>query len=252
MMKRVLLADGLKLKRTSLPIVLLLVPLLVLAYELINLTYRSEYVVKQAELFKANSLWEYLLFDNSLLFGLGFPLVATISASMIVNIEHQSNSWKAVLSQPVSRAVIYLSKFLWILLGLTFSVSFFFIGTLLLGKVLGFEGDIPLWLILGDSYSILFTTLPIVSFQLWLSITFKNQAFSIIIGAVSSMMGLFLAAGSTTRWMPLAYPVQSSTISLQYEGLSYNGDLSAYIIINTLVGIILLVIGLIHFTRRDI
>ncbi|MGJ3194898.1 ABC transporter permease [Peribacillus frigoritolerans] len=251
MMKRVLLADRLKLKRTSLPILLLLVPLLVLAYELVNLTYRSEYVAKQALLFKADSLWDYLLFDNSILFGLGFPLAITIAASIIANIEHQSNSWKEILSQPVSRSKIYLSKFCWLFLGLTFSVSVFFIGMLLLGKLLGFEGDIPLGLILGDSYSMLITALPIMSIQLWLSITFKNQAFSILIGAISAMMGLFLAAGSTTRWMPLAYPAQSSTISLQYEGLGYNGDLSAYLIINMLVGIVLLLIGLIHFTRRD-
>lgn len=46
-MKKLLWADQLKLKRSSLLIVVLLVPLLIIAYELVNLTYRSEYVEKQ-------------------------------------------------------------------------------------------------------------------------------------------------------------------------------------------------------------
>ncbi len=41
---KLLWADQLKLKRSSLLIVVLLVPLLIIAYELVNLTYRSEYV----------------------------------------------------------------------------------------------------------------------------------------------------------------------------------------------------------------
>lgn len=251
MIRSIFWADRLKLRRTSLPAILVLVPLLVLAYELVNLTYRADYVVRQAALFKAQSMWEFLLYDNSLLYGLGFPLAATIVTSMIVNIEHQSNSWKAILAQPISKVGIYMSKFAWTILGLTFSASIFFVGTILLGKGLGFEGKMPLWLIFADSYSILITTLPMIAFQFWLSIVFKNQAFPIIVGAILSIMGLFLAAGSTTRWLPLAYPVQSSTVTLQYEGLGYNGDLPAYITINILVGIVLLVIGMIDFRRRE-
>lgn len=251
-MRNVLSADRLKLKRSSLSIVLLLVPLLVIAYESVNLTYRSEYVLKQASLFKAKSMWEYLIFDNSILLGLGFPLAITIAASIIANIEHQSNSWKQTLSFPISRAQIYLSKYVWLLVGLLFSVTFFSIGLIVLGKLLNFKGDMPIGLLLGDSFAMLVTALPLISIQLWLSITFKNQAFSILIGAVSSMVGLFLASGVTTRWFPLAYPVQSSTVILQYKGLGYNPDLPAYLVINFLLGIVLMIIGLMHFSKRDV
>ncbi|MDI3410553.1 ABC transporter permease [Bacillus sonorensis] len=96
-MKQVLHGDGLKLKRSSLFVVIVLVPLVVLAYEWLNITYRGEYVQKQADMFKASSMWQYLLFDNSMLFGLGFPLAVTIMASIIANTEHQTNSWKQTL-----------------------------------------------------------------------------------------------------------------------------------------------------------
>ncbi|OMI30726.1 MrsG [Bacillus haynesii] len=187
-------------------------------------------------------MWQYMLFDNSLLFGLGFPLAVTIIASIIANIEHQTNSWKQTLSLPVSRVGIYLSKYIWLFNSLLLTATIFAIGMVVLGKALGFEGPIPWGLLFGDGYVMLLTALPIMSFQLWLPITFKNQAFAILIGTVSSIVGLFLASGMTTRWFPLAYPSQSSTIILQYEGLGINPDLSAVVIINVFVGMLLLFI----------
>ncbi|MGN9867127.1 ABC transporter permease [Bacillus swezeyi] len=251
-MRQVLRGESLKLRRSSLFIVAILVPLVVLAYELLNLTYRGEYVQKQAEMFKASSMWQYMLFDNSMLFGLGFPLAVTIIASIIANIEHQTNSWKQMLSLPISKVRVYLSKYIWLFNSLLLTTTLFAIGMVVLGKALGFEEPIPWGLVFGDSYVMLLTALPIMSFQLWLSITFKNQAFSILIGTVSSIVGLFLAAGITTRWFPLAYPSQSSTIILQYEGLGINPDLSAFVVINIFVGLMLLIVGTLHFKKRDV
>ncbi|MBU8786109.1 MULTISPECIES: ABC transporter permease [Bacillus] len=251
-MKQVLYGDLLKLKRSSLFIAVFLVPLVVLAYELLNLTYRVEYVQRQAEMFKASSMWQYMLFDNSMLFGLGFPLAVTIIASIIANIEHQTNSWKQTLSLPISRVRIYLSKYIWLFNSLLLTAAVFAIGMVVLGKALGFEGPVPWGLLFGDSFAMLLTALPIMSFQLWLSITFKNQAFSILIGTISSIVGLFLAAGMTTRWFPLAYPSQSSTVILQYEGLGVNPDLSAFVVINVFAGVALLFMGAFHFKKRDV
>ena len=205
-MKKLLWADQLKLKRSSLLIVVLLVPLLIIAYELVNLTYRSEYVEKQAEMFHAGSMWMYLLYDNSLLFGLGFPLAATLSASIIANIEHQANGWKQTLSFPVSRMRIYVSKFICLVVSLFISSTIFLLGMVLLGKLVGFEGSVPWGLLFGDSYSMLVTVLPIMAFQIWLSMVFSNQAFSILVGSVSSIMGLFwqlLNQRDGFRWLIL-------------------------------------------------
>ncbi len=251
-MKHLLKADKIKLKRSSLPIIVLLVPFLILAYELVNLTYRGDFVEKQAEMFQADSMWTYLLYDNSLLFGLGFPLAVTLAASIIANVEHQANGWKQTLSLPISRVRVYLSKFSWLFISLFFSTTIFMLGMFLLGNILGFEGNTPWKLLIGDSYSMLVVILPIMSVQFWLSMTVKNQAFSILIGAVSSMMGLFLAAAQTTRWFPLAYPSQASTVILQYEGLGYNQDLSAYLVISFCLGIILLVLGSFQFAKREV
>ncbi|MBY0595226.1 ABC transporter permease [Bacillus bingmayongensis] len=251
-MKKILWADQLKLKRSSILIIVLLVPLLILAYELVNLTYRADFVEKQAEMFHAGSMWMYILYDNSLLFGLGFPLAVTLAASVIANIEHQANGWKQTLSMPISRGEIYLSKFIWLTISLFLSTTIFLIGMVLLGKILAFEGDIPWGLLIGDCYGMLITVLPIIAFQFWLSMTIKNQAFSILIGSVSAIMGLFLAAAQTTRWFPLAYPVQSSTVILQYEGIGYNSDFSAFLVINLILGITLMFIGSMHFAKQNV
>ncbi|MED4532375.1 ABC transporter permease [Metabacillus fastidiosus] len=251
-MKKILWADLLKLKRSSILIIVLLVPLLILAYELVNLTYRADFVEKQAEMFHASSMWMYLLYDNSLLFGLGFPLAVTIAASVIANIEHQANGWKQTLSLPVSRGKIYLSKFIWLTISLFLSITVFLISMLFLGKILGFEGNVPWGLLIGDCYGMLITVLPITAFQFWLSMIIKNQAFPILIGSISAIMGLFLAAAQTTRWLPLAYPIQSSTVILKYEGIGYNPDFSAYLVINLILGISLMFIGSIHFAKQNV
>lgn len=251
-MRKILWADQLKLKRSSIVMIVLLVPLLILAYELVNLTYRADFVGKQAEMFGAGSMWMYLLYDNSLLFGLGFPLAATLAASVIANIEHQANGWKQTLSMPISRGKIYLSKFIWLAIFLFLSSTIFLIGMVLLGNVLGFEGDIPWSLLIGDCYGMLIAILPIMAFQFWLSMTINNQAFSILIGSVSAIMGLFLAAAQTTRWLPLAYPIQSSTVILQYEGIGYNPDFSAFLVINLFLGITLVFIGSMHFAKQNV
>src|SRR5699024_6650285 len=106
--------------------------------------------------------------------------------------------------------------------------------------------------LIGDRYSMLVVILPIMSVQFWLSMTVKNQALSIFIESVSPMIGLFLDAYHTTRWFLLAYPSQASTVILQYEGLGYNQDLSAYLFISFCLGIILLVLGSFQFARREI
>ncbi|KIL72752.1 ABC transporter permease [Bacillus badius] len=250
-MKEILRADQLKLKRSSILIIVLLIPILILTYELVNFTYRAELVDKQAELFHAGSMWMYLLYDNSLLFGLGFPLAATLAASIIANIEHQADGWKQLLAFPVSRSKVYLSKFIWLTMSLLISLTIFLIGMILLGKALEFEESVPLGLLAGDSYGMLIATLPFTAFQLWLSMTIKNQAFPILIGAICTIMGLFLAAVQMTRWFPLAYPIQSSTVILQYEGIGYNTDLPVYLAINLMLGIALLCMGVIHFVKRD-
>lgn len=251
-MRKILWAEQLKLKRSSLLIIVLLVPLLILAYEMVNFTYRAAFVEKQVEMFGTDSMWMYLLYDNSLLFGLGFPLAATLTASVIANIEHQANGWKQTLSMPISRGKIYFSKFIWMTISLFLSVTVFLFGMVLLGKVLGFGENVPWGLLLGDCYGMLIAVLPMMAFQFWLSMIIKNQAFSILIGAISAIMGLFLAAAQTTRWFPLAYPSQASTVILQYEGIGYNPDFPAFLVISLLLGIILVFIGAIHFAKQNI
>ena len=82
----------------------------------------------------------------------------------------------------------------------------------LLGKLVGFEGSVPWGLLFGDSYSMLVTVLPIMAFQIWLSMVFSNQAFSILVGSVSSIMGLFwllLNQRDGFRWLILVNLRQS-------------------------------------------
>lgn len=252
MMNQLIVSDFVKMKRSSFLWVGLIIPLVVLAYEIVNFTYRGQYVNNQLDLFHADSMWSYLLWDNSFLIGLGVPLGITISASMIANIEHQANSWKQTLSFPVSRIQVYLSKFFWLFVSSIASAVFFALGMIVLGKGLGFESAVPWKSIWTDSISVYLAALPFMAVQLWLSMVIKNQAFSIAIGSISTIMGLFLAMSQATRWLPWALPVQSSTIMLGTNGLESNPDLSSFLILACIVGFVIILIGAVHFTKRDV
>ncbi|CEH29164.1 ABC transporter permease [Aneurinibacillus migulanus] len=252
MIKKLILSDRVKMKRTPLKWVVLLIPMVVLAYEIVNFSYRSAYIKQQMNVFHADTMWSYLIWDNSFLLGLGVPLGITLAASIIANVEHQANSWKQTLSMPISRIQVYVSKFIWLFGSSIISALIFSISMVAIGKILNFESDIPWRDVWGDSLSVYLTAIPFMSVQLWISMLIKNQAFSITIGSVSTMMGLFMAMNQTTRWLPWAFPVQASTIMLGESGLTNNLELSAFLVLSFMQGFVILLAGAIHFAKKDV
>ncbi|MBU5483424.1 ABC transporter permease [Clostridium sp. MSJ-11] len=244
-------SDKLKLKGMSLFWISISLPLMIFVYESLNFFFRVEYIEKMTEMFNANSLWDYLIFDNSLLLGLGVPLSITIIASALCNIEHQSNCWKQILSLPIPKTNIYLGKLSWLMISLFISSIALTIGMLLIGFIFNFKGNIPWKSLLGDSILVYITSFPIITLQLWLSMTIKNQAFPIAAGAISSMMGLFFAMNKNLRWLFWAYPTQASTIMLGEKGLTHNPDLRIFIIGSLVIGCIFLITGTLHFKHKD-
>ncbi len=252
MINSIINSDKLKLKNTSLLWVIISLPLLVLAYELANFFFRYEYIMKLAEMFHSNSMWDYLIYDNSMILGLGVPLSITVITSIICNIDHQSNAWKQILSLPVNKGNIYISKILLLIASLIISAFVLAISMLIVGLAFQFKGPIPWKVLLGDCVAVYMTSFPIMALQLWFSMIMKNQALPITIGALSSMMGMFLAMNTKLRWLFWAYPIQASTITLGQNGLLDNPDLLIFIIGSFIFGCIFFILGTFHFVRKDL
>jgi len=246
-------SERIKFRRTSLALVTLLIPVLTLFYEIMNFLFRSETLYRFAYEKKAN-LWVYFIFDKHFFLSLALPLGITLAASIIANTEHQAHAWKQICALPVSRIQLYFSKFLILMVTSLISATLLGIGMALFGVIFGFKGDIPWFMIFGDSYFPYFASIPIMGIQLWLSMVVHNQAFSISIGTVSTVVGLFLAIDPKTQWLPWAYPLASSTIRLNYQTQRFteNPDLFLVVLIGVILGAFLVMAGAFHFAKRDV
>lgn len=130
-------------------------------------------------------------------------LGATLLASMVVDVEHRSDTWKSMFALPVRRWQAYLSKLGWtatllaassVLMGLGYAaiVTWQGIGPVEWSQVVRLTA-IP-WI----------GTLPLLAFQLLLSTAFRNQAVPLAVGIVTPMFGMGMQA--VPYWFPWRLP----------------------------------------------
>jgi hypothetical protein len=251
-MIKILQSDLLKSKRTLLGLVILLIPSVTIIFEVINFLLREQSLQRLANEMNTD-MWHVFLNDKQFILSLSVPVGISIMASMIANMEHQANGWKQLLAFPVLRTKVYLSKFILLFLYSIASATLLFLGMLLFGAIFDL-GDVPYGQAFGDSYISILTAIPIMSIQLWLSIGINNQTYSILIGVMSSMVGLFCALSSTLKWLPWAYPIMSTVMRFNYDTkqILYNSDLLFLLFLSLGIGLIILALSLNHFSRKEI
>jgi hypothetical protein len=231
---------------------MLLIPSVTLVFEVINFLLREQSLQNVADEMHTD-MWQVFLNDKQFILSLSVPVGISIMASIIANMEHQANAWKQLLAFPVPRMKVYLSKFILLFLYSITSATLLFTGMLLFGVIFDL-GDAPYSQVLGDSYMAILTALPIMSFQLWFSIGIKNQTYSILIGVMSSMIGLFCAMSSIFKWLPWAYPIMSTAKRFNYETnqILSNSNLGSLVFLSLGIGLILLVLGSVYFSRKEV
>lgn len=195
-----------------------------------------------------------LLFSNSvLIYGLLiFPMLVTIIIAMITRIEHSNNGWKGLLSLPLKRKDVYLSK---LLLGcgiLLYNIVILSTGIIASGIVFGASRPIPFDVVLLRPILAFIAALPIISLQFYLSMRFKNAGIPLGVGALS-ILPTILVANSTKYWIfyPWTYPmltmmphfITSSDQTMKYS-IMYGVSIISFIMI---IGM-----GLLQFNKKDI
>lgn len=200
--------------------------------------------------------WETLISNLSLLNGLFLSIMIAVIVSRLVDLEHKENTWKMLFSSPVSKMSIYLSKLICIMILLVFSGVISFLGILLISKVFNFAGSIPFFLIFKYITFYIITSLPIVAFQLWISLIIKNQAFALGAGIVGSFLGYFASMFSWNKVLFWTYPTSSSPIGFEFveDKMIYiqNTEVPLVISLSIVTGILLILISSIHFLKKDI
>ncbi|EJR44309.1 hypothetical protein IIM_05222 [Bacillus cereus VD107] len=200
--------------------------------------------------------WETLISNLSMLNGLFLSIMIAVIVSRLIDLEHKENTWKMLFSSPVSKISIYFGKLICVMILLIFSGIVSFIGIILISKVLNFSGSIPLLLIFKYIIFYIITSLPIVAFQLWISLMIKNQAFALGAGIAGSFLGYFGRMFSWNKLLFWTYPSSSSPIGYEFieNKMIYtqNTEVPLIISLSIVVGILLILISSIRFLKKDV
>jgi lantibiotic transport system permease protein len=232
----ILASDFIKIKRKLIWFLIFLGPFGVVALEAVNFGLRYDYLTKVYE----QNVWMGLIEEASYLAIPALMLGLTLIASMISNIEHQTNAWKQLLALPVSKLQVFTGKFILTAILLFVSSTFLIVGVIALGIFLKFGVDIPMLPLLKMAYFPYLAAMPFIAVQIWLSITMKNQAIPLVIGIVGTILSLM--SFRFPDWMPWKWP----SLQNSWEDPMYS------VLFGIASGLAIYLIGLIDFARKDV
>ncbi|MBC8112630.1 MAG: ABC transporter permease [Verrucomicrobia bacterium] len=193
------------------------------------------------------NIWE-IYFERGHIFSIIFfmPFFVVLVISLLVQIEHKSNTWKHLLTLPIGKAEIYFSKLLLILTMLVLCYFLFVVfllgGGFLLGIVhpkLPFLSQTPNFQFITKTGIKLFVaSLAITSIHYWASLRIKNQILPIGIGLIGIVSTLILNEGwKNIVYFPWAFPLLTYKFIKQPEfWLNHEWRSLAYFAVITLLG----------------
>lgn len=151
------------------------------------------------------------------------PLLMVLIIALVFNIEHKSNTWKHIFVLPVSKAKIFIAKYL-VLLTLTLLLycllsGFYLFGGYLLGwwkPEFGFLNHSPSYAYEGAQTNIVtyisrsfITVLAVLAIHFWLSFRLKNlfSTIGIGLGGVVLTIGMYISHWHSLIYMPYGFPI---------------------------------------------
>lgn len=193
MLRRCLSAEWMKLRRSRIGLILMILPILSVSMGTANF-YMNQGVLTR----EWYSLWSQV----GLFYGEFFlPLLIAILCSYLWRLEHLNKNWNMLMTAPVLAAGIFLAK--WIAAGvLLMFVQLFFLALYVLGgKLAGLASDLPEelagWLLRGWIAS-----LAISAMQLALSMRIRSFAAPVGIGLCAVFIGLGLYVADLGLFFP--------------------------------------------------
>ncbi len=247
-------ADWQRMRRTWLVPLTILGPLGVTVLGVILFLMRGEYML---EAYRAGTQTGFQVATGELgmiqVFSLG--LGAALLASMIVDLEHRSDMWKATFALPVSRWRTYTVKYAWCagLLAASSALMSFGYAAIMLWQHLG---PLPLRELIRIAVLPWVAVLPLLAFQLLLSTWFANQAFPLAAGILAPLFGMGMS--KLPPWTPWRLPAQALVYSVggvvpgsPGEQLSWFGS-PQIVIFGVFEAVLLVLLGAAILSRREI
>ncbi|MFJ8260501.1 ABC transporter permease [Rummeliibacillus sp. NPDC094406] len=235
MIRNLIVTDFLKIKRKGFWFLTFLGPFGIVAMQMVNYGVRKDYLLKQSE-----DDWGYYLDNVSSFTPLAIVLGIAILTSLMASLEDETNAWKQLIALPVTKINVYLSKFT-VVISLLFLTSFLLmIFTLGFGVFLDLGELIPYIDVLKYSFYPILAALPVLALQLWIAVVSQNQAIPITTGIIGTILAF--AGSALPDWMIWKWP----SLMNEWEKPIIN------VVLGISVGIVLYIIGMVDFNRRDV
>lgn len=205
--------------------------------------------------------WETLLLQMNMALLFFFPLGVTLLCSNLANVEHQANSWKVILALPLKKEHAYFGKLIYVMGYSIFTAILLFLGITLLGLWLDLSDleNVPLILVFKQVFYPIVGSFSIMSFQLFLSMFIRNQAFPIMIGVVTSIFtySLLIFPSTISQWLFWTYPTLASPLKPIFEeggfsGVTIANNAELYLLLSLIVGATISFISAKRFAKRDV
>lgn len=135
------------------------------------------------------------------------PLMIGILASFICRYEHQNGGWKQLLSLPVNRVQVFMTKWLIITMLLLINQLFFMFSCVLVGMLKGFSDQFPLEIFVKLLTGGFLAALPLAALLLWVSMAWESFAAPLALNVIFTLPNIMIINSETFGpYYPWAQP----------------------------------------------
>jgi len=242
-------AETLKLKRTLALWLVAIAPLAVLLLIVASYWQRRESILSDSA-----RMWEFLAQQTFIFWALlMLPLFITLETALLGGLEHESDHWKQILAQPVSRAAIYLAKQFIALLLIGLSMLALAGFTCLAGVGLQIalpemivNCGIPWGDLLRYAGCAFLASWLIISLHTWVGLRWRNFVVAMSVGIVLTVAGVLVINSDFGAYYPWSAP--GMAISKLNEG---NSPMTQ-VWVGLIGGPLVMLLGAWDVARRDV
>ena len=205
MLWKAIIAEWIKLKKSPLWLVFLLLPILPAFLGTFN--YLQNIEILESE-------W-YSLWTQHTLFMCYFflPAMIAVYASYLFHLEHQQHNWNALLSSPMPRVNFYLAKLLVCMVLVVITQIWIAILFVISGLLIGLPFPLPFefvwWILFG-----IIGGFVIAAIQLCISMVIRSFAVPVGIGFIGGILGIMVISAG----YELIYPYALMSIGMGSNG----------------------------------
>lgn len=236
-------SEVLKIRKTNIWILLFISP---------SLAFFTGLVTEQQD--GMSDEWVFPLMMMTIAHAILFlPLIIGVFTSFVCRYEHQNGGWKQLLSLPILRSHVYLSKFIIVTSLIAINQLLFIGGLFIIGVIKGFTDPIPIGIILKSALGGFIASLPLIALMLLVSMAWSSFAAPLALNVVFTLPNLLVA--NSEKYAPFYPWVQPFLTMIPKDDGPWGGFfISMESIIFPIIGgfIIFFISGLLYIKKKTV